>query len=187
MKNIKLTLLAATLALTAGVCAADNQTAEPTAVEVVLVNNLDGYLNGYCLDIKGGGKNINPADGLQVHTCYSYKGSLGKDQIFDTTRFAGKQLYLPNFDVCAEVSAIKNGATVALAECNNSELQQIHFAGNGTITPVSNPELCFTASLDTKRGRGGTSDHQIKGLSLEKCSDDKTIFQQWRTRTEKDS
>lgn len=156
-------------------------------VEVTLKDNLDGYLNGYCLDIKGGGQNVDPANGLQVHTCYSYKGALGKDQVFDTTRFAQKQLYLPNFDVCAEISAVKSGATVTLAKCNNSELQRINFAKNGHISPVANPELCFTASLDTARGRGGTSDHQIKGLSLEKCNDNKAIFQQWRTRTKKDN
>ncbi|WP_413694037.1 hypothetical protein [Psychromonas sp. KJ10-2] len=48
-------------------------------VEIALKHNLDGYLNGYCLDISGGGKNIDPANGLQVHTCYSYKGALGSD------------------------------------------------------------------------------------------------------------
>ena len=43
-------------------------------VEVTLKDNLDGNLNGYCLDIKGGGPNIDPSEGLQAHTCYSYRG-----------------------------------------------------------------------------------------------------------------
>ena len=46
-------------------------------VEVTLKNRLDGNLNGYCLDIRGGGQNIGPANGLQAHTCYSYRGDLG--------------------------------------------------------------------------------------------------------------
>ena len=37
-------------------------------VEVALKDNLDGNLNAYCLDIKGGGPNIDPSEGLQAHT-----------------------------------------------------------------------------------------------------------------------
>lgn len=154
-------------------------------VEITLNDNLDGYLNGYCLDIKGGGKNVDPANGLQVHTCYSYKGALGTDQIFDTTKFADNQLYMPKFDVCAQLSGLESGATVSLAACDNSELQQISVKTNGNISPVAAPTQCFTASLDTARGRGGTSDHQIKKLTLEKCSNERKIFQQWHTRTDK--
>ena len=39
-------------------------------VEVTLKDGLDGNLNGYCLDIMGGGRNIDPSRGLQAHTCY---------------------------------------------------------------------------------------------------------------------
>ena len=52
-------------------------------VEVTLQDGLDGNLNGYCLDIRGGGRNIDPSQGLQAHTCYSYRGDLGSDQAFD--------------------------------------------------------------------------------------------------------
>ena len=34
-------------------------------VEVTLKDRLDGNLNGYCLDIRGGGQNIDPSQGLQ--------------------------------------------------------------------------------------------------------------------------
>ena len=32
-------------------------------VEVTLKDRLDGNLNGYCLDIRGGGQNIDPSQG----------------------------------------------------------------------------------------------------------------------------
>lgn len=152
-------------------------------VEITLIDELDGNLNSYCLDIKGGGKHIDPANGLQTHTCYSYKGALGKDQIFDSTRFASNELYLPKFDVCAQLASFKSGAKVALASCNKNPLQQIRLNKNHTITPVTAPTLCLTAGTHTKLGRGGTSQHQIKTLTLEKCTQEKTAYQQWRTRT----
>ncbi len=155
-------------------------------VEVVLKDNLDGYLNGYCLDIKGGGPNIKPSDGLQVHTCYSYKGALGDDQIFDSELLAKHQLYMPKFDVCAQVEDIKASSTVSLAQCADDPRQKIVLAKDGTLRPVSDQSLCFTASLDTRRGRNGTSDHQIKDLTLAACSDQRARFQQWRYRTEMD-
>ena len=51
-------------------------------VEVAVKNQLDGKLNGYCLDITGGGPNVDPTRGLQAHTCYSYRGAIGSDQAF---------------------------------------------------------------------------------------------------------
>lgn len=156
-------------------------------VEITLIDKLDGNLNSYCLDIKGGGKNIDPANGLQTHTCYSYKGALGKDQIFDSTHFANNALYMPKFDVCVQLSSLKSGAKVSLATCDNSELQQIRLQKNGNISPVSAPEMCLSAGTNTKLGRGGTSAHQIKTLTLEKCSKDNAAYQQWRTRTKVDN
>ncbi len=150
-------------------------------VEITLKHNLDGYYDGYCLDIKGGGRNIDPKNGLQVHTCYSYKGALGKDQIFDSNDFSRNILYMPKFDVCAQVSDYKVGAKVSLSSCNGSQLQSFVFKENGEISPANSTSLCLTASLDTKLGRRGTSKHQIKGLSLQKCSEDYSIFQKWTT------
>lgn len=150
-------------------------------VEINLKHNLDGYLNGYCLDIKGGGKDIDPKNGLQVHTCYSYKGALGKDQIFETNSFSENILYMPKFNVCAQVNDYKTGTKITLDSCNGSEFQSFTFNENGEISPTSAKDMCFTASLDTKLGRGGTSKHQIKDLTLQKCSGDYTIFQKWTT------
>lgn len=181
MKNAKnkiLTVILATL-LTLNAYAEE--------VEVTLIDKLDGNLNGYCLDIKGGGRNIDPANGLQTHTCYSYKGALGSDQVFDSTRFADNALYMPKFDVCVQLDGLESGAKVSLTSCDNSELQQISLEENGNISPVVTPDMCLTAGESTKLGRGGTSQHQIKTLTLEKCSSDKAAYQQWRARKEMDN
>lgn len=158
-------------------------TANAEQVEIATKHNLDGYLNNYCLDIAGGGKNINPENGLQVHTCYSYRGNLGDDQVFDTDNFAKGVLYMPAVDVCVEVASLEEGAKVGLASCSGGDLQNIELLSSGVISPKKAPELCFTASLATRQGRNGTSPHQIKDLTLEKCSEDKAIFQEWYTRS----
>ena len=156
------------------------------SVEVVLTDKLDGNLSGYCLDIKGGNASVDPANGLQAHTCYSYRGDLGTDQIFDTNRFADNVLYMPEYDVCAVVESVEAGASIGLASCDGSAKQSFTFTGNGAIKPSSVSSLCFTAGTETKLGRGGTSAHQIKTLTLEACSDDMSAYQHWRTRTSAD-
>ena len=158
--------------------------AQADQVEISLVDNLDCYLDCYCLDIKGAGKDIDTSKGLQVHTCDSYKGALGKDQIFDTLELEYEMLYLPKFDVCAELSHLSVGSNVTLATCNSTAEQRFTFSGNGTITSTVEPTLCLTASLDTKLGRIGTSKHQIKGLTLENCTVDLAQFQTWQTNSQ---
>lgn len=161
--------------------------AEPTidgGVEITLQTDLDGILNSYCLDIAGGNKNVDPAKGLQAHTCYSYRGDLGTDQIFDPAQFSSNVLYMPVYDVCATLSGLSAGSSIGLAACEDGELQAIVFSGTGTISPLAAPEMCFTAATDTRFGRG--SQHQIKNLSLEACSDDLSEYQLWRTRATDD-
>ncbi len=152
-------------------------------VEITLVDQLNGILNGYCFDVAGGNRNIDISKGLQTHTCYSYRGELGEDQIFETSHLSDNQLYMPNYDVCATLTGLEAGAKLGLATCNNSELQSISFSDSGKISPVAAPDLCLTAGEETRFGRGGTSQHQIKTLTLEACSDDKSAYQTWRTRT----
>ncbi|GAL13332.1 hypothetical protein JCM19233_4334 [Vibrio astriarenae] len=151
-------------------------------VEITLANNLDGYLDAYCLDVVGNGRNIDVTKGLQVHTCYRYQGSMGQDQTFDDTFFSQNKLYLSELGVCIQATDIDNGAILTLAACDDIQLQSFSFNPDGTIRPLLNEQLCFTAGLETKRGRGGTSDHQIKPLTLHKCSEAKAIFQIWKTR-----
>ena len=150
-------------------------------VEINLIDELDGILNGYCLDIAGGNENVDPANGLQAHTCYSYDGDLGTDQIFDTATFSDNQLYMPVYDVCAEVASASAGATIGLATCDGNDLQNIVFDADGTIRPSGDTSLCFTAGAESRTGRSG--DHQIRDLSLEACSDDLASLQQWSFRT----
>jgi Ricin-type beta-trefoil lectin domain len=183
MKNLTSTMLSATMlsALIATVCLS---VAYAENVEITLVDDLDGILNGYCLDIAGGNENVDPANGLQAHTCYSYQGALGTDQMFDTEQFADNVLYMPEYDVCAELISLEAGSEVGLASCDGNELQSFALSESGTISPTSAPEMCFTAAAESRLGRG--SDHQIRDLSLELCSDDLALYQQWRTRATDD-
>ncbi len=158
-------------------------TAIAEEVEITLADELNGDLNGYCLDISGGlGPNADPASGLQAHTCYSYRGALEVDQIFETDQFSDGTLYMPRFDVCATVT----GTEVGLATCDGGETQQITFMEDGTLRPASTAEMCLTAGEDTRLGRGGTSRHQIKSLTVEDCSDTRSAYQTWRIRMEND-
>ena len=86
--------------------------AQAETVEITLADDLDGILNGYCIDIAGGNENVDITRGLQGHTCYSYQGALGTDQKFETEKFAENQLYMTDFDVCATLSSLDAGATV---------------------------------------------------------------------------
>jgi hypothetical protein len=155
-------------------------------VEVSLKDSLDGNLNTYCLDIKGGGQNIDPSRGLQAHTCYSYRGELGSDQALDPDGIARGEFKIGAFDVCATMETTEAGAEVALSACDGGEMQQFSFAENGYISPKSAPGMCLTAGEETAFGRGGTSPHQIKTLTLQSCGDDLTAYQEWYTRTQED-
>ena len=149
-------------------------------VEITLIDPLDGVTNSYCIDIAGGNQNVDPTNGLQAHTCYSYQGDLGTDQVFDTTSFASGTLYMPVYDVCAQVTSVSAGATIGLATCDGSDLQTFAFGDGGTISPASDTSLCFTASAETRFGRSDV--HQISDMTLAACSDDLTIYQQWGYR-----
>lgn len=155
-------------------------------VEVTLTDDLDGDLSGYCLDIVGSQSGARPEDGLQAHTCYSYQGDLGIDQVFETDRFADGVLYMPEFEVCATTSGLEAGATLGLAACDGSDAQKIDLTADGKLSPAAAPGMCFTAGEETRLGRGGTSRHQIKSLTLQPCSDDLAAYQTWRTRSEND-
>lgn len=151
-------------------------------VEIYLPDLLDNTQSGYCVDIAGGkGASADPANGLQGHTCYSPLGELLVDQIFETDRFADGQLYMPKFDVCAQITSPEPGASIELSSCNGAEQQSFRFSGEGEINPASAPALCVTVSEDTRLGRSPTN--QIKTLTLETCDADLSARQRWSTRT----
>lgn len=175
---LKRTLVSAlsSIMLFAGAAQAEN-------VEIYLTDILDNTQNGYCVDISGGkGAQADPANGLQGHTCYSPLGELLVDQIFDTGKFADGQLYMPEFDVCAQTTSTEAGSALELAECDGSDAQSFVFSGEGTITPASATDMCFTVGGDTRSGRSDTN--QIKNLTLETCEADRAAYQTWATRTE---
>jgi len=153
-------------------------------VEITLIDVLDGVTSSYCIDIAGGNKDIDITKGLQAHTCYSYRGEIGTDQTFATSRFASNELYMPDFDVCATVKSLEAGSAIGLAKCDGSDLQKISFSNSGTISMVASPELCFTGAKESRFGRSQV--HQIKALSLETCSADLAPYQLWRARASAD-
>ena len=157
-------------------------TAQAENVEIYLVDLLDNIQDGYCIDIaRAQGANADPDDGLQAHTCYSASGELMIDQIFDTTKFADGLLYMPEFDVCAQVASNDGGTTVDLAACDGSGAQAFVFSGEGTITPASATDMCLTATGDTRTGR--SDENQMKTLALAACTDDDAGSQTWAVRT----
>jgi cytochrome c oxidase subunit 2 len=78
------------------------------------------------------------------------------------------------------------GTEVSLTACDGSDAQQFDVADSGTISPATAPGMCLTAGEETSMGRGGTSPHQIKTLTLQECSDEQTAAQEWFTRTQED-
>ena len=100
---------------------------------------------------------------------------------FGSKRFADGVLYVPEFDVCVEVSSTEAGATVGLTACDDSDAQSFAFSGDGTITPVTAPEMCLTLGMAACTGRSDTN--QIKELTLDACSADLAAYQSWGNRT----
>ncbi|MEL7282780.1 MAG: ricin-type beta-trefoil lectin domain protein [Pseudomonadota bacterium] len=151
------------------------------SVEVTLLDRLDGVTSSFCLDIAGGNKDVDPANGLQAHTCYSYQGALGSDQAFDPAKLAEGTLYMPVYDVCATVASAEAGAEVTLAACDESEAQKFTVAETGEVSPAAAPEMCLTAGEESRFGRSDV--HQIRDLSVESCSEEAAGRQQWGGRT----
>lgn len=155
--------------------------AQAENVEIYLTDMLDNIQSGYCIDIaRAQGARANPEDGLQAHTCYSAKGELMVDQIFDTDKFADGILYMPEFDVCVTASSLDAGSSIGLEACDGSAAQSFQFSGEGMIVPASAQNLCVTAEGDTRTGR--SKENQMKPLTLETCTDDKAASQVWAVR-----
>jgi len=152
------------------------------SVELMLTDRLDGDLDAYCIDIIGPKQKADISRGLQTHTCYAYQGQMGIDQMFDSEKFSQNRLFMPEFDACVTLSGLVSGASVGLATCDGSEEQAIELTVQGRLSPVAAPDMCLTAGDTTRLGRGGTSRHQIKSLTLEPCSDDRAAYQAWEPR-----
>ena len=86
-------------------------------VEIQLLDKLD-ETRSYCIDIKGYKERAKVHRGLQAHTCYSYQGKLGVDQVFDKSLIQFGKFYMPVFDVCMEAENQNEGASLTQKNYN---------------------------------------------------------------------
>ena len=153
-------------------------------LEIYSIDQMDDQ-RGFCIDIRGYKSKARINSALQVHTCYSYQGSISIDQGFDSLELNENKFYLPSFDVCMEAASNTPSATLLLSRCEDEILQEFNWGSNGRIYPLSNKELCLTiAQGKSRKGGGGSPVHLIRNLSLEFCSDTLQSFQMWGARSE---
>ena len=179
MRKLSLILLTCQLFLSPNVVL--SKTVSNT-VEIYLLNQLDDF-RGYCIDIKGYKSKAKINKGLQVHTCYSYQGSIAVDQGFDALKLTKNKLFLPAFDVCMEAASAAVSENLRLSHCRDEKFQEFKWDEKGRIHLISNLKLCLTvAQGQSKKGGGGSPVHLMRNLTLELCSDTLNYFQIWDVR-----
>lgn len=154
---------------------------KPEIVEVYLLDALNDSRK-YCLDIIGYKTNADINKGLQVHSCYSYQGEISVDQGFDKSRIDDNEFYIPLFKVCMEAVKIEKSSRLELKNCDKNQKQEFIFQNDGKIQPLSNLNLCLTASENFREGGGGNPVHLIRDLSLQICDDTFSSRQKWSFR-----
>ena len=154
---------------------------KPEIVEVYLLDALNDSRK-YCLDIIGYKTNADINKGLQVHSCYSYQGKISVDQGFDKSRIDDNEFYIPLFKVCMEAVKIEKSSRLELKNCDKNQKQEFIFQNDGKIQPLSNLNLCLTASENFREGGGGNPVHLIRDLSLQICDDTSSSRQKWSFR-----
>ena len=154
---------------------------KPEIVEVYLLDALNDSRK-YCLDIIGYKTNADINKGLQVHSCYSYQGKISVDQGFDKSRIDDNEFYIPLFKVCMEAVRIEKSSRLELKNCDKNQKQEFIFQNDGKIQPLSNLNLCLTASENFREGGGGNPVHLIRDLSLQICDDTFSSRQKWSFR-----
>ena len=150
-------------------------------VEVYLLDALNDSRK-YCLDIIGYKTNADINKGLQVHSCYSYQGEISVDQGFDKSRIDDNEFYIPLFKACMEAVKIEKSSRLELKNCDKNQKQEFIFQNDGKIQPLSNLNLCLTASENFREGGGGNPVHLIRDLSLQICDDTFSSRQKWSFR-----
>jgi hypothetical protein len=154
---------------------------KPEIVEVYLLDALNDSRK-YCLDIIGYKTNADINKGLQVHSCYSYQGEISVDQGFDKSRIDDNEFYIPLFKACMEAVKIEKSSRLELKNCDKNQKQEFIFQNDGKIQPLSNLNLCLTASENFREGGGGNPVHLIRDLSLQICDDTFSSRQKWSFR-----
>ena len=150
-------------------------------VEIYLLDPLNDSRK-YCLDIIGYKTNADINKGLQVHSCYSYQGKISVDQGFDKSRIDDNEFYIPLFKACMEAVKIEKSSRLELKNCDKNQKQEFIFQNDGKIQPLSNLNLCLTASENFREGGGGNPVHLIRDLSLQICDDTFSSRQKWSFR-----
>lgn len=146
----------------------------------MLINKLDDE-RGYCLDIAGGkGANAPFDKGRQAHTCYNDTGNVLEDQGYYENEITGGKFRVVHFDVCMTASTVAEGSSISLAKCNDSKEQKFRLNEKGQILIGDRSKLCLTvSSTEKKEGRGGSPEHVMRPLLLQKCEDGNKAYQAW--------
>lgn len=151
-------------------------------VEIQLLDKLD-ETRSYCIDIKGYKERAKVHRGLQAHTCYSYQGKLGVDQVFDKSLIQFGKFYMPVFDVCMEAENQNEGASLTLKNCNDKALQKFNFTPENQIKVSGKHDLCVAVESEKSRqGGGGTPTHLIRSLQLKSCSRAGFKYTAWKIK-----
>ena len=153
---------------------------EVKLVEIKLINNLDDK-RGFCVDIKGHKNKAKIERGLQAHTRYSYQGDIAVDQGLDANRLKQKELFFPNFNVCAYPSSYNNPLSLSLVKCKKT--QEFIFYEDNTIRLKNNTNLCLTvAKKPSSKGGGGSPVHLMRNLFMQICNNIDFAYQTWVIR-----
>ena len=155
----------------------------PETAEIYLLNNLNDT-RGYCIDMTGYKANADVNKALQVHSCYSYQGSVSVDQGFDVSKISNGEFSLPFFNVCMEVENTESSSGLILRGCDKSPKQQFVFEDDGKIKPVNDLGLCLTASGSYSwYGGGFTPIYIVRDLYMTACNPTISERQSWGFRS----
>jgi DNA-binding beta-propeller fold protein YncE len=161
---------------------ATNSLHAQSPVEIVLTNDVDEP-RGYCIDIPGFQSEAKPAEGLQIHTCYSYRGSLGVDQAFDADGMAEGIFRVIAYDLCMTAQSDPGDRSLSLERCDGRDTQRFERRVDGRIISLAMPDYCITAAVGPSRtGGGGDPVHLYRALNLEGCDGGADDRQRWRLR-----
>ena len=178
-KNIKFCLVLSSLLLAPWLHA-------ETSVEIVLVEKLDEP-RGYCFDIPGFMTEARPEEGLQIHTCYSYRGPLAVDQAFDGDDVSKGAFRIIEYSLCMTAQGHSTENTLSLESCDGRDSQRFEHQSHGKIESLAIPGNCVTAGEGPSRqGGGGDPVHLYRELNLEECDGGIDDRQKWRLRESAD-
>ena len=131
----------------------------------------------YCLDVFGFGMRANIDEPLSVHTC---KPEGWRDATFTVDYPDAGQIYMPAYDLCAEVSQFERGAHLFLKACSESPLQRFIYREDQKIEVQGSPgpSYCLTVHPADGIATGGPS-HVRREVLILICEEVEAEFAQW--------